>query len=330
MRRFKRGTPTADPVDGPIQRTGTLDDLVTSIRIYTRKLLRQWWGSIGLLFGLLGLALKLTGWAEPPTAFWVTAALLTVVVASFQLFHSDRLRATEGAAAAAGPALPYWDGIGLRGNRGGETYLEVMACSQDVRRPRMSTTDFPELRRELIRALGLEEGGTSTRSFSNFFEVTQPNAQGGFTRLAKVDISNSQLFIKLSWRLQDMPVDLAEILMLGVDGLRALRSGACARVLGQRPWLLISLADWPSGGIAIDDLVTAQSWAESDHRGQAVNVQARLAQGDSDWAFVLQFAEKVLGDAGYVGYEPSLRPLSEAAVRARRAALSDAREPLKK
>ena len=55
-----------------------------------------------------------------------------------------------------------------------------------------------------------------------------------------------------------------------------------------------------------------------------------MAQGDSEWAFVLQFAEKVLGDAGYVGYEPSLRLLSEAAVRARRAALSDAREPLKK
>jgi hypothetical protein len=330
MRRLRHGNRAAAPVDSPTQKPATLDDLVTSFRIYTRKLLRQWWGSIGLLFALLGLILKLTGWAEPPTAFWVTAALLTVVVASFQLFHSDRLRAAEGAAAAAGPALPYWDGIGIRGNRGGETYLEVMACSQDARRPSMSTTDFPDLRLELIRALGLEDRDLNTRSFSNFFEVTLPNAQGGFTRLAKVDISNPQLFIKLSWRLQEMPVDLAEILMLGFDGLRALRSGACARALGQRPWLLISLADWPLRGIAIDDLVTAQSWAESDHRGQAVNVQERLAQGDSEWAFVLQFAEKVLGDAGYVGYEPSLRLLSEAAVRARRAARSDAREPLKK
>ncbi len=329
MRRFRYGNRATAPVDSPSQRA-TLDDLVTSLRLYARKLLRQWWGSIGLLFGLLGLVLKLTGWAEPPTAFWVTAALLTVVVASFQLFHSDRLRAAEYAAAAAGPALPYWDGIGIRGNRGGQTYLEVMACSQDARRPIVSTTDFPQLRRELISALGLEDIGLNTRSFSNFFEVTLPNAQGGFTRLAKVDISNPQLFMKLSWRLPEKPVDLAEILILGIDGVKALRSGACARVLGKRPWLLISLADWPSRGIAFDDLVTAESWAESDHRGQAVNVQARLAQGDGEWAFVLQFAEKVLGDAGYVGYEPSLRLLSEAAVRAKHMAPSDLHEPLRK
>ena len=33
-----------------------------------------------------------------------------------------------------------------------------MACSQDARRPSVSTTDFPQLRQELIGALGLEDG----------------------------------------------------------------------------------------------------------------------------------------------------------------------------
>jgi len=182
MRRSRFGG-RADGVTSP-KTMATFKELVISLRIYTRKLLRQWWGSIGLLFGLLGVALKLTGWAQPPTAFWVAAAVLTVVVASFQLFHSDRITAAENAIAAGGPALPHWDGIGLRGHRGGETYLEVMACSQDTTRPILSTTDFPQLRQELIGALGLEDRDLNTRSFSNFFEVTLAGDQGGFSRLA--------------------------------------------------------------------------------------------------------------------------------------------------
>jgi hypothetical protein len=39
--------------------------------------------------------------------------------------------------------------------------------------------------------------------------------------------------------------------------------------------------------------MTAQSWAESDHRGQAEHLQARLGPSDSESAFVLEFAEKI-------------------------------------
>lgn len=298
-----------------VRRTTTLKALETSIRIYASKLLRQWWGSIGLLFGVLGLVLKFTGWVQPPASFWVAAALLTVLIASFQLFHSDRINAAEQAIEWAGPAIPHWDGIGIRGHRGGDTYLEVMACSQDPSRPAISTTDFLGLRNELIAPLGVHERDLETRSFSNFFEVTVPGPSG-FERLAKVDASGSELFIKLSWRLREMPVDFAEVLVRSADGLRALRSGSCARALGKRPWLLISVADWPSGGIEIGGLITAQSWADTDHRGQAVYLQTWLRPGEADWSFVLQFAGKLLGDAGYIGYEGSLASLVEDDARA--------------
>lgn len=294
---------------------GALANVLQSLALYTRNLFKQWWATVGLLFGALGIVLKLTGWAQPPTAFWVAVALLTVLIASFQLFHSDRMAAIERIIAIDGPALPYWDGIGLRGNRGGETYLEVMACGQDKNRPSISTADFPSLRRELIAALGLQDQGLQTRSFNNFFEVTLPADQGGFSRLAKVDTSNAQLFIKLSWRLDAAPVDLRTMLVRGVDGIRTLRSGACARLLGKRPWFLISLADWPKAGIALGDLVTASSWAEADHRGQSVYVQARLDRRASEWDFVVGFVVKVLGDAGFIGFESSMQRLTEAAVR---------------
>src|SRR5260370_21286847 len=74
--------------------------------------------------------------------------------------------------------------------------------------------------------------------------------------------------------------------------------------------------EWPGGGISTQDVLAAQRWSDGQHRGQSVNLFSRPRQRDSDWSVVLAFAVKLLSDAGYVGFEDSLKSLTEDAVRA--------------
>lgn len=53
---------------------GILNEVLVSARIYFPRLLRQWWGGVGLIAAVIGIVLDLTGWAQPPTLFWVIVA----------------------------------------------------------------------------------------------------------------------------------------------------------------------------------------------------------------------------------------------------------------
>ena len=107
-----------------------MDEVFVSLRIYVPKLVSQWWASIGLLFGLAGFILQVSGLFQPPSIFWLIVAVVTVAIAAFQLFHSDRVAAAERTIERSGPALPHWTGLALQGNRDA-TYLATVGCSQD-------------------------------------------------------------------------------------------------------------------------------------------------------------------------------------------------------
>lgn len=291
-----------------------MHEFLTSLQIYLPKLVKQWWASVGLLSALVGLIIKLTGLAQPPTLFWIVAAVLTIAIANFQLFHSDRMAATEQLTERQGPALPYWVGVGLQGHRDA-TYLAVIGCSQDSKSSPPSGGDFPNLDRELTEVLGMPTVMPERRSFSSGFETTISGPQQITLRRAKVDITGA-VFLQMEWRLDTEPVELATLLTRAVDGVRALRHGACAVALGKRPWIGIALIQWPTAGISCSGLITAQRWSDGDHRGQSVNLFSRLRRNYNDWSFVLEFAEQLLSDAGYIGHERELRALTEAQVRA--------------
>src|SRR5260370_38203157 len=94
-----------------------MDEVFVSLRIYVPKLVRQWWASIGLLFGLVGFILQVTGLFQPPNIFWLVVAVVTIAIAAFQLFHSDRVAAADRTIARLGPALPRWAELPVHGNR---------------------------------------------------------------------------------------------------------------------------------------------------------------------------------------------------------------------
>lgn len=274
------------------------------------SLARQWWASIGVIAAIVGIVLDVTGIVSLPPVFWILIAITTVAVASFQLFHDNRVRFAAAQAALAGPSLPYWEAVGLRGARGGVTYLDVMASS-DQPDSRISTADFPGLREQLLEVLRIEPAQTQTRSFADFFEISEPYDGGGYRALAKVDATNKALFIKVSWRMDGDQVGLRDILSKSTIALRALRAGACHRVLGRNPWYLVALGDWPVKGVRLDGVIEAKSWAQADHRGQPLYVQSKLRANESEWLLVVKFANRLLADAGYINFEEQLEGLKE-------------------
>jgi hypothetical protein len=290
-----------------------MDEVFVSLRIYAPKLVSQWWASIGLLFGLAGFILQVSGLFQPPTIFWLVVAVVTVAIAAFQLFHSDRVAAAERTIERSGPALPHWSGLALQGNRDA-TYLATVGCSQDPKVARPSTAQFPALDSELVSALGVSGQPLERRSFTSGFETTLYGPQQATLRRAKVEVTGS-VFLLAEWRMESDPVDLATVLVRAIDGVRALRRGECARVLGKRAWIGIALMQWPAGGISTQDVLAVQRWSDGQHRGQSVNLFSRPSRRDSDWSVVLAFAVKVLSDAGYVGFEDSLHSLTEDSVR---------------
>lgn len=229
------------------------------------------------------------------------------------MFHRDRITAREQDTDRRGPTLPYWVGIGLNGNRDA-TYLAVIGCSEDAKPGTLPSGEFPRLDQELVETLGIAGSTLDRRSFNDGFETVLYGPQQTTLRRVKVDRSGAR-FLQVEWRIDTEPVDLATVLILAVDGVKAMRQGACASALGKRPWIGVALMHWPIGGIATDGLIAADRWSDGHHGGQSVNLFKRFRPQEDEWSFVLDFAQKMLSDAGYICHEQAVRALTEAAVR---------------
>src|SRR5258708_1519675 len=187
-----------------------MDEVFVSLRIYVPKLVSQWWASIGLLFGLAGFILQVSGLFQPPSIFWLIVAVVTVAIAAFQLFHSDRVAAAERTIERSGPALPLWTGLALQGNRDA-TYLATVGCSQDPKVARPSTAQFPALDSELLSVLGVSGQPLERRSFTSGFETTLYGPQQATLRRPKGEGTRSGFFVS-EWAVASCPTALASMI----------------------------------------------------------------------------------------------------------------------
>ena len=250
----------------------------------------------------LRLALGLT--LSP--AFWVAVILGALVLAQFRIYHRDRLTRSSAEEELRGPNLPQWATWGISAGGNG-TWATAIGHATAATPPTASTTAaYSEICEQILAATNLTEADVRRRAFGDGFEINYPLDDGIPTFRAQLSLRGF-VTVELQWRLNDDPIAIAGVLHRLNLALETLTGGACARALGKQPWYVLSLSNWPEHGVSAEGLLQARKWTEDYHREYTVTRSFRLGgKRVAPWELVRRFAQAVLADAGYVGFEAEL------------------------
>jgi len=155
------------------------------------------------------------------------------------------------------------------------------------------------------------EDSREFRSYPDVVRITVP--KGGGTLQFQVELGVSRHgVICIRSRIQADPLSLTWLLQ-SLDRMMSFAlSDAVEGVVGttNREYT-ICVADWPAGGIALDDLIRASRMSDNYVHGNRVVRPYKLDKHDRDgWNAIRQFMAALLAEAGYVEFETDLASLT--------------------
>jgi hypothetical protein len=277
-----------------------------SLRTYLAAVLRQWWTYAGIAAGIIGYGLDVFTDLKLPVTVWIALFAGCLVIAQYLAYHDVH---TKLAAVNAKP-LPQWAMWAHNANSDG-AWLTFMV----VGRPRaeeIQTAILDEIITATAESVGLARHELRIETFAGFLRIKSPDADGTPEFLLQLGLGDYCIVI-LQWRTQANPVSLGWVLghlESGIEFTQLEIIEGVFRKRGVRRYS-VSLGNWPDAGVTPEPLSNLRRLSANWMKGGRVYREFRVSgKQKSLWPILLSFARAVLGDAGYVNFEPSLAMLT--------------------
>ena len=276
------------------------------LRWYFPALAKQTAIIVGALTTAVGLIAGSIFDLNIPRWVWLVLLVVGLAIGQFELYFTTRQTTTEY------DPLPYWAQMPLNA-QGGGTWLSVALFGKPARRLPLPSDVYPRLIDAAATRLGVRKDLLFHRSFSGGVQLRIPkntmdpirfNLQAGIE-------ANESAALQVIRTVPDDPLHIGWVMTYLEEMIRFCLSDASNDWVKQRKrQLRISLANWPTNGLVVEDLLNVKKFSDQTQYGYRLTLDFAVGRRTDPWKIVKLFTSSALADAGYVGYDGELEKVA--------------------